>query len=65
MRVSTIQFLVIVAAVAVVTILAGVIGNKIVDGFFDGLRNKEVRRKNAECPPERESLRDRFESQSK
>lgn len=41
--------------------VVGYIGNKIVDKGSDAIRNKAVRKKNAEAPNETESLADRFE----
>lgn len=47
--------------VALLIVVVGYIGNKIVDKGSDALRNKAVRKKNLENPSEQESLADRFE----
>ena len=46
---------------AVLMIVVGFIGNKIVDKGSDVIRNKTVRKKNFENPSEPEKLADRFE----
>ena len=47
--------------IALLMIVVGYIGNKIVDKGSDAIRNKAVRKKNFENPSEPESLADRFE----
>ena len=47
--------------IALLMIVVGFIGNKIVDKGSDAIRNKAVRKKNSENPSEPESLADRFE----
>lgn len=48
--------------IALLMIVVGYIGNKIVDKGSDAIRNKAVRKKNLENPNEPESLADRFEN---
>lgn len=47
--------------IALLMIVVGYIGNKIVDKGSDAIRNKAVRKKNFENPSEPEKLADRFE----
>lgn len=47
--------------IALLMIVVGFIGNKIVDKGSDAIRNKAVRKKNFENPSEPEKLADRFE----
>lgn len=54
-------FAIFVVIIAVLMIVVGFIGNKIVDKGSDAIRNKAVRKKNFENPSEPESLADRFE----
>lgn len=48
--------------IALLMIVVGYIGNKIVDKGQDAIHNKAVRKKNLENPSEPESLADRFEN---
>ena len=54
-------FAIFAVIIAVLMIVVGFIGNKIVDKGSDAIRNKAVRKKNFENPSEPESLADRFE----
>ena len=54
-------FAIFAVIIAVLMIVVGFIGNKIVDKGSDAIRNKAVRKKNSENPSEPESLADRFE----
>lgn len=54
-------FAIFAVIIAVLMIVVGFIGNKIVDKGSDAIRNKAVRKKNLENPSEPESLADRFE----
>ena len=47
--------------IALLMIVVGYIGNKIVDKGSDAIRNKAVRKKNFENPSEPEKRADRFE----
>lgn len=48
--------------IALLMIVVGYIGNKIVDKGSNAIRNKAVRKKNLGNPSEPESLADRFEN---
>lgn len=50
-----------VAFIVVLIIGVGYIGNRIVDKSSDAIRNRAVRKKNAENPNKPENLADRFE----
>lgn len=54
-------FVIFAVCMAVLVIIVGFVGNKIVDKSSDVIRNKAVRKKNIENPSEPESLADRFE----
>ena len=54
-------FAIFVVIIAVLMIVVGYIGNKIVDKGSDAIRNKAVRKKNLGNPSEPEKLADRFE----
>ena len=54
-------FAIFAVIIAVLMIVVGFIGNKIVDKGSDAIRNKAVRKKNLGNPIEPESLADRFE----
>ena len=54
-------FAIFAVIIAVLMIVVGFIGNKIVDKGSDAIRNKAVRKKNLGNPSEPESLADRFE----
>ena len=54
-------FAIFAVIIAVLMIVVGFIGNKIVDKVSDAIRNKAVRKKNLGNPSEPESLADRFE----
>ena len=54
-------FAIFAVCMAVLVIIVGFVGNKIVDKSSDVIRNKAVRKKNFENPSEPESLADRFE----
>lgn len=54
-------FAVAFVCIALLMIVVGYIGNKIVDKGSDAIRNKAVRKKNSENPSEPENLADRFE----
>lgn len=54
-------FAIFAVIIAVLMIVVGFIGNKIVDKGSDVIRNKAVRKKNLGNPSEPESLADRFE----
>ena len=54
-------FAIFAVIIAVLMIVVGFIGNKIVDKGSDVIRNKTVRKKNFENPSEPGSLADRFE----
>lgn len=54
-------FAVAFVCIALLMIVVGYIGNKIVDKGSDTIRNKAVRKKNSENPGEPEKLADRFE----
>ena len=54
-------FVIFAVCMAVLVIIVGFVGNKIVDKSSDVIRNKAVRKKNFENPSEPESLADRFE----
>ena len=54
-------FAIFAVIIAVLMIVVGFIGNKIVDKESDAIRNKAVRKKNLGNPSEPESLADRFE----
>lgn len=54
-------FAIFAVIIAVLMIVVGFIGNKIVDKGSDAIRNKAVRKKNFDNPSEPESLADRFE----
>lgn len=54
-------FAIVAGCIALLTVVVSYIGNKIVDKSSDAVRNKAVRKKNAEKPSEPESLADRFE----
>ena len=53
-------FAIFAVCMAVLVIIVGFVGNKIVDKSSDVIRNKAVRKKNFENPSEPESLADRF-----
>ena len=53
-------FAIFAVIIAVLMIVVGFIGNKIVDKGSDAIRNKAVRKKNLGNPSEPESLADRF-----
>lgn len=55
-------FAIFVVVIAVLMIVVGFIGNKIVDKGSDAIRNKAVRKKNLGNPSEAEKLADRFEN---
>ena len=54
-------FAIFAVIIAVLMIVVGFIGNKVVDKGSDAIRNKAVRKKNLGNPSEPESLADRFE----
>lgn len=54
-------FAIFAVIIAVLMIVVGFIGNKIVDKGSDVIRNKTVQKKNFENPSEPEKLADRFE----
>lgn len=54
-------FAIFAVCMAVLVIIVGFVGNKIVDKSSDVIRNKAVRKKNFENPSEPEKLADRFE----
>ena len=54
-------FTIFAVCMAVLVIIVGFVGNKIVDKSSDVIRNKAVRKKNFENPSEPEKLADRFE----
>ena len=54
-------FAIFAVIIAVLMIVVGFIGNKIVDKGSDAIRNKAVRMKNLGNPSEPEKLADRFE----
>lgn len=54
-------FAIFAVIIAVLMIVVGFIGNKIVDKGSDAIRNKAVRKKNFENSSEPEKLADRFE----
>ena len=54
-------FAIFAVIIAVLMIVVGFIGNKIVDKGSDAIRNKAVRKKNFENPSKPEKLADRFE----
>ena len=54
-------FAIFAVIIAVLMIVVGFIGNKIVDKGSDVIRNKTVRKKNFENPSEPENLADRCE----
>ena len=58
-------FAIVAGCIALLVIVVGYIGNKIVDKGSDAIRNKAVRKKNLENPSEPESLADRFEKGGK
>ncbi|MBR6378052.1 MAG: hypothetical protein IKS05_09880 [Oscillospiraceae bacterium] len=58
---STLIFIVLIAVVAVLMIVVGWIGNKFVDKTTDAVRNKAVRKQNAQAPQQSERLADRLE----
>lgn len=49
-----------IVCMALLMLVVGYIGNKIVDKGTDAIRNRAVRRKNDERPNEPESLADRY-----
>ena len=53
-------FAIFAVCMAVLVIIVGFVGNKIVDKSSDVIRNRAVRRKNDERPNEPESLADRY-----
>lgn len=50
-----------IVCVAVLMLVVGYIGNKVVDKASDSIRNKAVRKHNASAPPADESLAERLE----
>lgn len=54
-------FFIAVVCMAVLMLVVGYIGNKVVDKTTDAVRNKAVRRKNAQQSNQTENLADRFE----
>ena len=54
-------FFIAVVCMAVLMLVVGYIGNKVVDKTSDAVRNRAVRNKNAQQPNEPENLADRFQ----
>lgn len=52
-----------IVCMALLMLVVGYIGNKIVDKGSDAIRNRTVRRKNAERHSEPENLADRFKNE--
>lgn len=52
-----------IVCMALLMLVVGYIGNKIVDKGSDAIRNRNVRRKNAERHSEPENLADRFKNE--
>ena len=61
-RTVPLEFNIAFVCIALLMIVVGYIGNKIVDKGSDAIRNKAVRKKNLGNPSEPESLADRFEN---
>lgn len=50
-----------IVCVALLMLVVGYIGNKVVDKGSDAIRNAAVRRKKTEQPPKTESLAERYQ----
>ena len=56
------EYIVAIAAIAILFLVVGFFGNRITDKITDHFRNKSVRKQNEERPAESERLADRFET---
>ena len=60
---TAVILIVAIVCMTIVMLVVGYIGNKIVDKGSDTIRNRAVRKKNAEQPNEPENLADRFKNE--